>query len=265
MGKYHVTVGQYRRFVLATGHQSEAERAGDARTWKKPGLAQTDEYPVVCVSWNDADAFCRWLAKGSGAAVRLPREAEWEYACRSGTTTRFYFGDNEADLGDYAWYDKNSGNCTHPSGLKKPNDFGLYDMHGLVWQWCVDGKRSYRDRDETDPEGPTTAATAGVNGGREPPAGPLTLLRRSWPSRLVEGWCPILFRGVGVPVAGPGLVIGPHDGSSPRRHVASASSATSGVVGRAGNWPRPAHWNSPLSNSARQSSRRESTRSPPPS
>jgi formylglycine-generating enzyme required for sulfatase activity len=73
----------------------------------------------------------------------------------AGTTTKFYFGDNEADIGDYAWYDKNSGNCTHPCGLKKPNDFGLYDMHGLVWEWCTDGKRAYMDQEETDPAGPT--------------------------------------------------------------------------------------------------------------
>jgi formylglycine-generating enzyme required for sulfatase activity/serine/threonine protein kinase len=157
LGKYHVTVGQFRRFIEATGHTTEAEKAGDIRTWGKPGFDQTDECPVVCVSWNDADAFCRWLAKESGVNVRLPREAEWEFACRANTTTRFYFGDNQANLGDYAWYDKNSGNRIHACGLKKPNAFGLYDMHGLAWQWCADGQRTYTGQAQNDPEGPTNA------------------------------------------------------------------------------------------------------------
>jgi formylglycine-generating enzyme required for sulfatase activity len=156
LGKYHVTVGQFTRFVAAAGYQTDAEKAGDQRTWKNPGFAQTDQHPVVCTSWNDADAFCRWLAKETGASVRLPREAEWEYSCRAGTTTRFYFGDSEADIGSYAWYIKNSNNRTRSCGLKKPNAFGLYDMHGLAWQWCSDGKRGYRGQDETDPEGPAT-------------------------------------------------------------------------------------------------------------
>jgi len=162
LGKYHVTLGQFRRFVEATGHKTEAEKASDSRTWWKPGFDQTDECPVVCVSWNDADAFCRWLAKESGANVCLPREAEWEYACRAKTTTRFYFGDNEADLGSYAWYVKNANNRIHACGQKKPNDFGLYDMHGLVWEWCADGKRTYKDQEETDPEGPTSAGGSRV-------------------------------------------------------------------------------------------------------
>jgi formylglycine-generating enzyme required for sulfatase activity len=167
LGKYKVTVGQFKRFVAATGYQTEAEKAGDLWTWEKPGFQrgfdQTDEHPVVCVSWNDADAFCRWLAQATGAPVRLPREAEWEYSCRAGTATKFSFGDNEMDLGDYAWYSANSGGGgTHPCGLKKPNAFGLYDMHGLAWEWCADGKRTYRDQEETDPEGPMGAGASRV-------------------------------------------------------------------------------------------------------
>jgi formylglycine-generating enzyme required for sulfatase activity len=158
LGKYKVTVGQYKRFVEATGYKTEAEKTGDSRLWTSPGFDQTDEHPVVCVSWNDAEAFCRWLAEETGAKVRLPREAEWEYSCRTGTTTKFYFGDNEADIGDYAWHWKNTNlKGTQPCGLKRPNAFGLYDMHGLAWDWCADGKRTYKDQDETDPEGPTGA------------------------------------------------------------------------------------------------------------
>jgi formylglycine-generating enzyme required for sulfatase activity len=175
LGKNKVTRGQFRRFVDATSHKTEAEKSGYKWTWKKAGLGdngfdQTDEHPVVCVSWNDADAFCRWLAEKTGAKVRLPYEAEWEYSCRAvreakKTTTKYYFGDDEAKLGDYAWYNKNSGDTTHPCGLKTPNAFGLYDMHGNAWEWCADGKRDYKDRDETDPVGPLLGAFRVNRGG----------------------------------------------------------------------------------------------------
>jgi formylglycine-generating enzyme required for sulfatase activity len=172
LGKYKVTVGQFKRFVKATNYQTQAEKAGDKKTWKKPGLVQTDEHPVVCVSWVDAVAFCQWLAKETGATVRLPRAAEWEYSCRAKTTTKFYFGDDEADLGDYAWYSKNTGYGTKPCGLKKPNAFGLYDMHGLAYEWCYDGDRRYKDRDEKDPVGPTSAGADRVNRGGSFGSGP---------------------------------------------------------------------------------------------
>jgi formylglycine-generating enzyme required for sulfatase activity len=167
LGKYTVTRGQFRRFVNATNFQTDCEKLNATLTWKDPSFAQTDEHPVVEVSWNDANAFCRWLADKTGANVRLPYEAEWEYSCRAQReakkpTTKFYFGDDESKLGDYAWY---SSNTTHPCGQKTPNAFGLYDMHGLVWEWCADGKRDYKDRDETDPVGPTAGASRVIRGG----------------------------------------------------------------------------------------------------
>jgi formylglycine-generating enzyme required for sulfatase activity len=156
LDKFKVTVGQFQRFVKATKYETQAEKDGDTRTWKKPGWHQTDEHPVVWVSWNDAEAFCKWLAKETGVKVCLPREAEWEYSCRAKTTTKFYFGDDEVNLGDYAWYRKNTKlKGTQPCGRKRPNAFGPYDMHGLAHEWCDDGMRTYKDRDETDPVGPS--------------------------------------------------------------------------------------------------------------
>jgi formylglycine-generating enzyme required for sulfatase activity len=112
------------------------------REWKAvmgdyPSYFKGDDLPVKKVSWDDVQEFIRELNEKEGTnKYRLPSEAEWEYACRAGTTTRFSFGDSDSKLGDYAWYDDNSGGKTHPVGQKKPNPGGLYDMHGNVWE-CV--------------------------------------------------------------------------------------------------------------------------------
>ena len=106
-----------------------------------PSLFKGPKNPVETVSWDDCQQFLGKLhAKvGSGAGkFQLPTEAQWEYACRAGSTTRFCFGDDYLKLGDYAWYVKNSGRKTHPVGEKKPNAWGLYDMHGNVSEWCQD-------------------------------------------------------------------------------------------------------------------------------
>ncbi len=122
--------------------------------------------PVDTVSWEDAVAFCQALSRKTGKTVRLPTEAQWEYACRAGSKTRFGFGDNDADLGNYAWFDQNSGRKTHSVGGKKPNAFGLYDTHGNVWEWCSDWyAESYANAKTLDPTGPGSGPGRVLRGG----------------------------------------------------------------------------------------------------
>jgi formylglycine-generating enzyme required for sulfatase activity len=137
--------------------------------WRHPGLPrpQRDDEPVVQVTWNDAAAFCRWLSQQDGRPYRLPTEAEWEYACRAGTTTRWCMGDDPAELGQYAWVRDDAGSSTHAVGDKKPNGFGLYDMHGNVWEWCLDrfGRYPKSPGVDIDPSGPTTGWVRILRGG----------------------------------------------------------------------------------------------------
>ncbi|MBE3097052.1 MAG: SUMF1/EgtB/PvdO family nonheme iron enzyme [Planctomycetes bacterium] len=109
--------------------------------------------PVEMVSWEEAAEFCRRLSEKTRKTFRLPTEAEWEYAYRAGSKTRFPFGDSESALGDYAWYGSNSGGKTNPVAQKKPNAWGLCDMHGNVWEWCADWFGSYSSGASTDPQG----------------------------------------------------------------------------------------------------------------
>lgn len=113
-----------------------------------------DDCPVENVSWIDAQEFIRRLNRIEGTnKYRLPTEAEWEYACRAGATGKFSFGENENELGNHAWYNKNSDSRTHPVAKKMPNSWGLYDMYGNVWEWCQDGYDDYPSGKVTDPKG----------------------------------------------------------------------------------------------------------------
>ncbi|MFC0251669.1 SUMF1/EgtB/PvdO family nonheme iron enzyme [Massilia consociata] len=141
MGRCPVTVGEWRVFVAATGWEPHGEV-----DWADPGFPQTDAHPVVGVTWHDAQHYLRWLTEATGKPYRLPSEAEWEYACRAGTKTAFSFGDTIGP--EQANYDATftynggpRGPCrrgTTPGGMFPPNPWGLYDMHGNVWEWVQD-------------------------------------------------------------------------------------------------------------------------------
>jgi formylglycine-generating enzyme required for sulfatase activity len=209
-----VTVGQFRDFVRETGYKTDAEKDGlggtgyDAKTrslpvgrkpdytWRNPGFEQGDDHPVVNVSWNDSVAFCRWLKGKEGKVYRLPTEAEWEYACRAGTQTRFWSGDEDSSLNGVAniadqslkekvvkhifaadppskkkiektlvsWDDGYP--FTSPVGRFRSNPFGLFDMHGNVDQWCADWyeKEYYRNSPAAGPRGPGSGLSRVVRG-----------------------------------------------------------------------------------------------------
>jgi hypothetical protein len=127
IAKTPVTFAEYDIFCDVTNHDKP-----DDEGWGR------GKRPVINVSWHDAMEYCKWLSEVTGDTYRLPTEAEWEFSARAGTTTRWSFGDSEKKLKRYAWYTKNSDSQTYPVGEKWSNGWGLYDMHGNVWEWCMD-------------------------------------------------------------------------------------------------------------------------------
>jgi len=173
-----VTVGEFSKFIAATGYRTDAEKKdgcyvyGDnswekkpSANWRTPGFLQGENHPVVCVSWNDAVTYTHWLSQNENRIYRLPTEAEWEYAARSGGKQERYAGSDDIDK--VAWYKSNSGDVTHSVGQKQPNGLGLYDMSGNVWQWTSDwyDRRYYRESPRSDPRGPSSGTMRVFRGG----------------------------------------------------------------------------------------------------
>ena len=210
LGQHEVTVGQFRRFLEASGYKPESEADGtggygynaaydpdkSARgdafegrdpkySWRNPGFSQGDDHPVVNVTWNDAVALAKWLSEREGKKYRLPTEAEWEYACRAGTRTRYHNGNDPASLSrvanvfdadaapnwqrweSYALAAHDGFAFTAPVGSFAANAFGLHDMHGNVWEWVSDfhDDNYYARSPVNDPQGPATGTVRVRRGG----------------------------------------------------------------------------------------------------
>ena len=167
MAKYEMTWEIYELWALdldreereGQKHTSALDKKADAVTKpSKPYVDMSfgmgkDDMPAICMTQKAAITFCKWLSAKTGVKYRLPTEAEWEYACRAGTTTRYSFGDSASKLRDYAWYKVNSKDAYHKPGLKKPNPWGLYDMHGNVAEWVLD---AYNEKGYPKPKTPDT-------------------------------------------------------------------------------------------------------------
>jgi len=161
LGVFEVTRGQYEK-VMGT----------NPSYFQKRVIVKSDSsmYPVEQVSWEDAVDFCKKLSelpeeKKAGRVYCLPTEAEWVYACRAGSKSAYSFGETSKSLGDYAWFDRNSKGQTHPVGERKPNAWGLYDMHGNVREWCSDRYGEYPKVAVSDPVGPREGSVRVLRGG----------------------------------------------------------------------------------------------------
>ncbi|MCX7046265.1 MAG: SUMF1/EgtB/PvdO family nonheme iron enzyme [Candidatus Sumerlaeota bacterium] len=148
LGKYPVTQAQYQ-----------------AITGQNPSNFKGANNPVEKVRWDDATEFCRRISQKAGKNYCQPTEAQWEYACRAGSNGRYCFGATESQLGEYAWFDGNSGSQTHPVGQKKPNQWGLFDMHGNVYEWCADWYGAYTAEKQRNPSGPSSGDFRVLRGG----------------------------------------------------------------------------------------------------
>ena len=186
IGKYEVTVAQFRKFITATGYKTTADKKGGGNVWGgasavyKAGVnweysplgnkvpPGDNDHPVVFITWDDAVSYCQWLSKETGKTYRLPSEAEWEFAAYGGTKGKETIYAGSKDIASVAWY---KGNClgqdVHPVGKKKPNELGIYDMTGNAAEWCNDFYAGdyFAESPSVDPLGPATGKYRVVHGG----------------------------------------------------------------------------------------------------
>ncbi|MFN6412227.1 MAG: formylglycine-generating enzyme family protein [Planctomycetota bacterium] len=160
LGVYEVTQAQYEKVMGRNPSYFQGAIVGN----------ENADLPVDRVSWEDAVEFCKKLSdlpeeKKAGRVYRLPTEAEWEYACRAGSKTAYSFDDQEGLLPEYGWFERNSSNRTHTVGLLEPNAWGLYDLHGNVWEWCSDRHGEYPKGAVSDPTGPCEGSNRVIRSG----------------------------------------------------------------------------------------------------
>jgi len=156
IGKYEVTFEEYEKFCESTRREKP-----DDNGWGR------GKRPVINVCWYDAVEYCKWLSEETGKKYRLPTEAEWEYASKGGLKSAVYKYSGSNNIDEVAWYDGNSGDKTHPVGTKQPNELGIYDMSGNVWEWCSDwyDEDYYSKSPSTDPKGPSSGEYRVFRGG----------------------------------------------------------------------------------------------------
>ena len=185
ISKYEISVAEFRKFIQASHYQTTAEIKGTSFIWNAANLMEqknvnwacdaygfktssaADKQPVIHISWEDANAYCAWLSKQTGQRWRLPTAAEWEYAAKGGSTSKGLLFSGSSDISEVAWYDGNSDNRIHNIGLKKPNELGLYDMSGNVWELCSDWYQQGYVADSIlkNPKGPDTGIYHALKGG----------------------------------------------------------------------------------------------------
>lgn len=149
MGRYEVTVAQYLACVTASGCAAPLWQS-DRRLFSNLGVSvESGQHPIVGVSWQQAQSYVQWLSRITGKNYHLPSETQWEYAARAGSSGAWSFGD-AAQANQYAWFEGNSTNALHPVGSLRPNAWGLYDMHGSVWEWTQDCYEDWGHYDHFD-------------------------------------------------------------------------------------------------------------------